>query len=135
MNWIKQMKAENRELKRQLRELKKEQLSVKESKEYTELHHKYKNLLKANKEYEGIIERFSEENNMLREESLYAQRTLGDAIEKEKKKIRRMLKIIKILNKWLGEMPNAVLEKFKDSDDYPVFIEFYERHVLKKEEV
>lgn len=153
-NWITQLKNDNRRMKRenaqfnkvnqkllkkveelggQVRKLKKKGPAKKiGGKKIKEMRHQISNLEESNLEYEKIIERFSEENNLLREESLDAQRTIIDVEDLWKRKVRRLKKLGRILNKWLGKLPEASMAHFKDTEDYEQYMKIYERHFISK---
>jgi cell division septum initiation protein DivIVA len=138
MNWMTKMKADNRELKKKVKQLEKElkekdespkTVVVNDSKRIKVLKHKLHNVLESNHEFEGIINRFAEENNVLREGELEAQRAFDREQEKRKIFKAKAVRMVKILNKWLGDMPTATIEKFKDSPDYDIFVSFYNKYV------
>ena len=141
-NWMTQMKAENRQLKKKVKELEKQSKQpvkapepitiIKKSKKEKVLRHKLHNLAEANREYEGIIDRFAGENESLRDGELAAQRAFDDAQEKRKIFKAKAIRVVRILNKILVDLPQGPIEKFKDSEDYPVFVKFYEKYLRNK---
>jgi chromosome segregation ATPase len=139
---VKQLKGEISKLQRQLKvqeheiaDLKsvnqdlEKGINQKNKKAVEELQHKVNNLVTANKDYESIIERFSEENGSLRDESLDAQRMHDDVELRRQKFKRRAVGIVRLLDRWLGKLPKAELETFRQSEDYEKYAKFYDRYL------
>lgn len=142
---IKELKAELAKNKRQLKvytdeisTLKSEAedlrkgVSAKSKKKIEALLHKIRNLEESNKEYEGIIERFSEENNSLRDESLDAQSLFDDSELRRRKFKKRAIRIIRLLDRLLAKLPPSEREKFRDSVDFNKYARFYDKYLGKK---
>lgn len=121
---ISSFKAENEDLKKGV--------SLKSKKRMEELQHKLGNMVEANRENESIINRFSEENGVLQDQFLEAQRTHDDVELSKKKFMRRAVRIVLMLDRWLGRLPRNELENFRQSEDYERYARFYDTYIITR---
>jgi chromosome segregation ATPase len=123
---IAQLKADNEDLKRGV--------SAKSKKKLEELQHKVRNLEECNREYEDFINHLTGENNSLMEDSQKAQAMLDDSDLNLVRFKKKAVRIVKLLDRWLGRLPPSERENFRSSEDFEKYNKFYDRYVEKRDE-